>query len=53
MTKIKRVAKPRCRCYINATYNAKTAYRTGKFPKACPIHEKEAYEEEQKGLLRI
>ena len=45
--------KPRCHCYINATYNSRTAYRTGKLPKACPVHEKEAYEAEQKGLLRV
>jgi hypothetical protein len=33
--------KQRCRCYINATYNSKTAWRTGHLPKPCPIHEPE------------
>jgi len=37
--KQKPIPKLRCRCYINATYNSKTAYRTGKLPKPCPIHE--------------
>ena len=37
--------KARCRCYINATYNTKTAFRTGKLPKPCPVHEKELYDE--------
>jgi len=32
--------KMKCRCYINASYNSKTAWRTGKLPKPCPIHEK-------------
>ncbi len=29
--------KARCRCYINASYNSKTAWRTGKLPKPCPV----------------
>jgi len=37
--KQKPIPKLRCRCYINDTYNSKTAYRTGKLPKPCPIHE--------------
>ncbi len=28
--------KPKCRCYINAKYN-KTAWKTGKLPKPCPV----------------
>ena len=37
-------AKDRCRCYINATYNSKTAWRTGRLPKPCPIHDKDLLE---------
>jgi len=29
--------KPRCRCYINASYKTDTAWRTGKLPKPCPV----------------
>lgn len=31
----------KCRCFINAKYNSKTAWRTGKLPKPCPVHEKD------------
>ena len=32
-----RTKKPKCRCYINAKYNSRTAWRTGKLPKPCPV----------------
>ena len=37
MNKEHQAEKTKCRCYINAKYNSKTAWRTGKLPKPCPI----------------
>jgi len=34
---MKKIKKPKCRCYINSKYNSKTAWRTGKLPKPCPV----------------
>jgi hypothetical protein len=37
MKQVRSIKKPKCRCYINAKYNSKTAWRTGKLPKPCPV----------------
>lgn len=33
------VQKNKCRCFINARYKSTTAWRTGKLPLPCPLHE--------------
>lgn len=31
----------RCRCFINASYNSKTAFKTGRLPKPCDVHDQD------------